>query len=183
MRWATAVLAGAAIFLAVPTFVLVLAAVANRPGDATFWWVFAVEIVIHGCLIWAAIAAVRRDARAPGTPLEPSVLAISEEEFTIERAGPDRGMDYSWERGEIADVRLCNAAPDRVLLSAKSVLRHALSADHVVRISVERRSGEVDDVMVLSSGRLWADALEPRLRAYLGLSPSTRVFGGPAGGV
>lgn len=176
MSWTTAVLAAVAVLILPLTVMLLWRAIAEAPGDATFWWIFIMVMIGHGCLLWVAIARARREARAPGTPSEPSVLAIAGGLLKIERAGSDRGMDYSWELAEIADVRLCNAAPDRIFLSAKSLLAEALVHDEVIRVSIERRSGEVDDITVLCAGRHWVDALETRLRAHLGLRPdATRL--------
>jgi hypothetical protein len=172
MSWTTAVLAAVAVLLLLPTALLLLRAVSGVPGDDdAFWRVFIVVMVAHGSVLWVVIARLRREARAPGTPLEPSVLSITGDELKIERAGPDRGMDYSWELSEIADIRLCNAAPDRIFFSLKSLVAHAVSHDELIRVSVERPSGEVDDVTVLSAGRHWTNALEERLRSYVGLSP------------
>jgi hypothetical protein len=175
MRWLTAVLATVAILPLPLTVVLLWRAIAQTPADQTFWQVFVVTILVHGCLITAAVFAFRRDARMPGTPLEPSVLSITPDELKIERAGRDRGMDYSWEISEIADVRLCYTEPDRIFLGLKSVVAHAMSHDEFVRISVERRTGEVDDVIVRTTGRYWMDVLEARVRAYLGLAPDAKA--------
>jgi hypothetical protein len=171
MTWTTAILTGAAIFLFIPTLLLLFTAVANVPRGPTFWWVLGAAILAEACLAWRAITAVRREASAPGTPLEPAVLSLTADALKIERAGLDRGTDVSWERWEVADLRMCNAAPDRVFLGLQSLVKHALSADDVLRVSVERPSGDVNDVFVLTRGRGWADALELRVRTHLGLPP------------
>jgi hypothetical protein len=170
MTWTTAALAAVAVLLLPVTVVLVWRAIADVPRGGTFWRVFIVVIVAHGCLLWVAIARLRREARAHGTPSEPSLLSITDGVLKIERAGPDRGMDYSWEVPEIADIRISAAAPDRIFLSPKSLLLHQLFAEEVIRVSVERQSGEIDDVLVSVSGRYWADGLENKLRTYLGLA-------------
>jgi hypothetical protein len=170
MRWTTAVVGVLALLLLAFTIMLAWRAIAEGPADDTFWWMFAVVTAVDGCLLWVAMAQLRRDARAPGRASEPTVVCITGEELRIERAGRDRDMDYSWKLSEIADIRLCNAAPDRIFVSARAVLEHAMSNEEVIRVSIEHPSGEIDDMIITSVGRDWADALETRLRAHLGLS-------------
>lgn len=174
MTWITAFLAAGTVVLLPATFIFVWRAVADMPSDSTFWIALVIALAIHGCLIWAAIVRIRREARAPGTPLEPSELLITEHELKIERVGGDRGVDVSWGLSEINDIRICNAAPDRAFGGFKSIMAHAVSHDEVIRVSVERPTGEVDDVMILSTGRYWASELETRLRAHLRLSPDAK---------
>jgi hypothetical protein len=168
---ATALLGAAAVLGLLVLVTLARRLVEDTSTDAATWVALClVAIVATGFLLFGM--STFREAQLPARAAEPSVLSVTDRVLKIERAGPDRGMDYSWERTEIADVRICAAAPDRIrmFLSLPSLLGHALFPDEVIRVSVERRSGEVDDVFVSSPGRYWIDALETRLRAHLGLA-------------
>jgi hypothetical protein len=170
MTWTSAAL----ILITILVLVTALLFGLYAPRDATFWLILAVLIVALGFLLRATIARLRREAKAPRPPSEPSMLVIADGVLKIERAGPDRGMNYSWELTEIADLSMSNAALDRAFPSPRSLVAHGLSQEQVIRISVQRRSGEVDDITLLSTGRFWADSLETRLRNYLKLSPAAR---------
>jgi len=114
--------------------------------------------------------------------LKPSVLSITGDGLKIERAGRDRRMDYTWQLSEIVDIRLRYERPARIFINPKSVLMHAVEDDGLIRVSVEHPSGEIDDVMVLSAGRYWTDALEAKLRAHLGLSSAVTSANEPRNG-
>jgi hypothetical protein len=132
------------------------------------WIATAVGLAVMGGLLWYAFANLKK-ARIPASAPVPSVLTISDTELSILCTGPKRDIDLSWNRSEIADIRLSPAAPNLKLHQFKSLWAQVIFADDVVRISVMIPTGEVKDVYVLTSGRYWTDAMEVKLRNYLGL--------------
>jgi hypothetical protein len=169
----------AAILLALPIpVVAVVSLSSDSPLTPTLWVAYAVVIAITVVMVLYAIAGVRT-SRLPVPVIEPSVLKVNDDVLRIERVGKDRGTDVSWERAEIADIRLCVAAPDRVFLGIPAMLGHALSkSNNMIRVSVLLPSGDVDDVMIATPGQYWVGELEEKLRDYLGLIASDPAPGG-----
>ena len=167
MGWTTAAMILITLFVLLTTVFFCWRAVAEMPREASFWLIPAALVSALGGLLWGTIARLRREAKAPGAPAEPSLLRIADGVLKVERAGPGRGMDYSWEFSEIADLCMSNTSPDRASPSVGSLVRERLAHDQMIRISVARKSGEVDDINILSAGQHWASSLETRLRDYL----------------
>lgn len=140
----------------------------ENPGNIAVWIATGVGAAFAGLLIRYLAA----DARKVRVPSEPSVLTIGDGILKIERTGHKRDVDVSWEVSEIADIRVCPTTDERIFLGVGSMLSVALfpPGGGLIRISVMRPSGEVDDVVFQSPGKDWADEAEKKLRDYLGLT-------------
>lgn len=164
-----------AAFIAVPILWMVVTDLANGDApDSRHWVAYVGLTLIVAWLLWYARREARR-ALQPSPPPESSVLTIDADNFRVERAGPARDMDYSWDRSEIADVRLSRAMPSAAGFGFRTVLPYALGKDRKLRISVQDHQGDVADVFVETPEGFCVEDLEVTIRARLGLPDSPTV--------
>ena len=133
------------------------------------WVASAAVFAVFALLIGYALRVSRAMGR-PAAPVEASTLLVRDGRLRVERAGQGGDMDYTWTLDEIADLRLCAAAPDRAFGGFASVLAAGVAPSELVRLSVERPSGEIDDILIPAPGRYWIESLEAKLRSHLRLS-------------
>ena len=167
---AAAFLLGASVVLLPIPLMLMWQLVQDPAGATPQRWMASAAVFAVFALLLGYVLRVSREMRRPAAPGEASTLLVRDGVLRVERAGQGRDMDYTWNLDEIADLRLCAAAPDRAFGGFASVLAAGVAPNELVRLSVERPSGEIDDIVIAVPGRYWIGPLEAKLRAHLALT-------------
>lgn len=163
----------ASVLLTVPLLLVVFLQLQSPvPIGAALWTVYGLVVAASAALVLYAVYGLKRSSLPPRRR-EPSVLSVTGNTLKVERAEPDRSMDYSWQLSDIADVRIGAAGNDYQFLRHLSPIFGMMQKKGLIRFCVESHSGHIDDVMIDAPGSSWTFSLEERLRAWLGLANDT----------
>jgi hypothetical protein len=147
-------IAGASMWVAVASVILGIISILViyiRPDVRNGWLLILFLLLAFG--MW--IQELRTLLRVARGPQPATALCIGNGSLTFRAGGIKRQYSSAWNWNDVLDVRLC---PTRVSPPTRK---------SIVRLSVEMRSGEVEDVFIDSNNITWVEPIEQAMRRHL----------------